>query len=231
MNSLDILNRSRRLSYTDIDSYTNDTWIEDLNLVYQDMVDSIVAVSKWDYFWDTGKTDTVIWQSEYTADKLWVNPDALDIKKINKVFIKYTADQEYLTQVRYQNPWVLENHPDYYKENQPESDPFFYIQDNSIFVYPAATSIISNWLEMFVIHKPAKLDILSTEDDIELPSQFHKTLSDWLMQYIYMSQGKINEAMSAEQRYNQWVDEMVKVIKQRYNQPVKKTVSNLNQYR
>ena len=231
MNSLEIINRARRLAYTESDNYTDTVWVEDLNLIYQEMVDEIVSISKWDYFWDTGKTDTVIWQSEYSADKLWISPDDLDIKKINKVFIKYSTDSEYLTQVKYLSPWVLTEHPSYYSNNQSIVNPFFYIQDESIFIYPAPTEVISDWLELFVIHKPASLDIASVEDDIEIPSQFHKTLSDWLIQYIFLSQGKIQEAQVAEQKYNNWVSEMVKFIKQRYNQPVLKTVSNLNQYR
>jgi hypothetical protein len=49
--------------------------------------------------------------------------------------------------------------------------------------------------------------------------------------YIYQSQGKLNEAQIAEQDYEKWIANMVAFIKQRYNQPIKKTQSNLNTYR
>ena len=86
--------------------------------------------------------DTVVGQSEYLAEKLGITPDDLDIKKISKVFVKYTSDQEYPTQLEYVTPTALTQHPDYYKENQPRSSAFFYIQDTSIFIYPAPTEVI-----------------------------------------------------------------------------------------
>jgi len=49
--------------------------------------------------------------------------------------------------------------------------------------------------------------------------------------YVYQSQGKLNEAQLAEQDYEKGIANMVSFIKQRYNQPIKKTMSNLDSYR
>jgi len=232
MDFLTIANRWRALAHTDIDDYTNDFAVEDWNLVYQDLVDRIVSVTKWDYFWDKWTSDTVVDQSEYLAEKLGIAPDDLDIKKINKVFIKYTTDQDSFQRVRFQNPWALAQHPDVYKEWQPESDPFFYIQDNSVFVYPAPTEIVSWGIEIFVIHKPAELDIDSVSDDIEIPAQFHRILADWLVWYIFQRNGELNEAQLASQRYEQGIQDMIVFMKDRYNQPINRTyTNNLNSYR
>ena len=164
-------------------------------------------------------TSTVVNQSEYVAEKLGLAPNDLDIKKINKVFIKYNDSQEFLTRVRYQNPWALDKHPDYYKTHQSKIDPFFYIQDNSIFIYPAPDAAIANWLELYVIHKPKAITTDSTEDEIELPTQFHKLLSDWLRIDIYLSKGLENEANAAQARYNAWIRNMISIMKERYNNP------------
>ena len=231
MNAQQIIERARRLSHTDQEDYTNDNAVEDLNLVYQDLIDRITVISKWDYFWDLWITNTIAWQSEYLAKKLWLAPDDLDIKKINKVFIKYTSDAEYFTKVSYVAPSTLEEHPDYYKDKQSKSEPFFYIQDQSIFIYPAPEVSVVDWLEIFVIHKPASLDIDSTEENIEIPSQFHKILSDGIKMYIYQSNWQINEAKVAEQDYEKGIDDMVRFMKQRYNQPKRKVFTNLVDFR
>jgi len=240
MNAQQIIDRALRLTHTNVNDYKPEQSIEDLNLVYQDMVDEIVVVTKGDYFWDTWSTKTVVNQSEYVAEKLWIAPDDLDIKKINKVFVKYDSNDEYKTQLKYRNPWVLDKHPDYYKVNQPRSDAFFYIQDESIFIYPTITESIGSddpwytweqWLELFCIHKPADLTTSSTEDDIEIPTQFHKVIADWLKTAIYQSQGKLNEAQVAEQDYQRWIQNMVSFMKQRYNQPRRKTITWLDDFR
>lgn len=231
MNWQQIIDRSLRLTHTNVADYPIAQSNEDLNLVYQDLIDRIVVVSKWDYFWDIWTTNTVVWQSEYLAEKLGIAPDDLDIKKINKVFIKYSASDNYYTRALYQNPWVLDKHPDYYKDKHSKSNPFFYIQDESFFIYPAPTEAVTWGIEIFVIHKPADIDNTTTEDNIEIPAQFHKLISDGLKMYIYQSQGKINEAQIAEQAYEAGITKMTSFIKQRYNQPLKKKKTNLDSYR
>lgn len=231
MNAQSIINRAIRLTHTNVADYSVEQSVEDLNLVYQDMIDEIVVVTKGDYFWDRWMTDTVPFQSEYGAEKLGIAPDDLDIKKVNKVFIKYSESDENFTPVRYQNPWVLTEHPDYYKVHQSKLDPFFYIQDTSVFIYPAPSEIIECWMELFVIHKPADITENTLEDDIEIPSQFHKTISEGLRMYIYQSQGKINESQVAESNYNRGVQNMTTFMRQRYNQPQKRNLVNLDKFR
>lgn len=220
MNWTQIYNRALRQTHTNTADYLTTIADIDLDLRYQELVDEIVSVTKWDYFWDKWVTDTVIWQSEYVAEKLGIAPDDLDIKKINKVFIKYTSTQTEFTRVVYQNPWVLSEHPDYYATQQANSIPFFYIQDNSIFIFPAPTEAVTWGLELFVIHKPKEITTSSTEDDIEIPTQFHKLISDGLRIDIFLGQGKEIDAQNAQVRYNNGIKDMVAVMKQRYNQPI-----------
>lgn len=229
MDFLNIIERARRLTHTTEANYNNTQAVEDWNFVYQELVDEIVVNTKGDYFWDKWVTNTVVNQSEYLAEKLWISPDDLDIKKINKVFVKYSADSKFI-RATYQNPGVLPEHPDYYKTNQSKSEPFFYIQDTSFFLYPAPTEEIVGWIEIFVIHTPSELNINSTSDDIEIPSQFHKLISLWIRISIYEDQGKINESIQAQNEYRQGVKKMLDFMKQRYNQPMNKTFI-LNQYR
>jgi hypothetical protein len=147
------------------------------------------------------------------------------------VFIKYKSTDQYPTRLEYKSPNTLTEHPDYYKTKQSNNSPFFYIQDESIFVYPAPDEVIIGGLEIFVAHKPAKIDTTSSEDAIEIPSQFHKLIALGMTADIYYGQGKINEAQAMEVKYDLWVNEMVSFMKQRYNQPKKKTFTDLNQFR
>ena len=52
MNAQQIIDRALRLTHTNVADYNSTQSVEDLNLVYQDMVDEIVVNSKGDYFWD-----------------------------------------------------------------------------------------------------------------------------------------------------------------------------------
>lgn len=229
MNAAQIISRALRETNTNAVDYISS--VEDLNLVYQDMVNEIIVNTKWDYFWDVGITDLVVYQSEYVAKKLGISPDDLEIKKINKVFVKYSSSDQYPTQLSYQNPSILEYHPDYYKTNQPKSEPFFYIQDNSIFIYPAPTEVVEDWLELYVVHKPADLTGNSTESDIEISPEYHSIMANGMKPYIYQSQGKLNEAQVASQVYDSGIIKMTSSMKQRYNQKQKKTITWLEQFR
>ena len=220
MNWTQLHARALRQTHTNINDYPATIANDDIDLRYQELIDEIVTVSKWDYFWDKWVTNTVIWQSEYVAEKLGIAPDDLDIKKINKVFIKYTSTQTDFTRVVYQNPWVLDKHPDYYAVNQPKNTPFFYIQDNSIFVFPQPDKGVTNGLELFVIHKPKAITTASTEADIEIPTQFHKLISDGLRIDIFLWQGKEVDAQNAQIKYDNGIKDMIAVMKQRYNQPI-----------
>ena len=228
MNAQQIITRWLRIANTNAVDYP-DT-LEELNLTYQDLVDRITQVTKWDYFWDIGKTPTVVNQSEYVVEKLGIEPDALDIKKINKVFVRYSTSDAYPTLLKYQNPWALEYHPDYYKANQSKNEPFFYIQDTSIFIYPAPQEAIADALEVYVIHKPAELTVHTSEDWIEIPAQYHDIMAYGLAKAILETQGKWNEASVVENEYEKRIREMVAYMKQRYNQPKEKKIIWLEQF-
>jgi len=57
------------------------------------------------------------------------------MNKIKELYIKYSDTGDFV-KVRSISESSLENTPDYYKINQSEQTPFFYIADNSIFIFP-----------------------------------------------------------------------------------------------
>jgi len=230
MNAQAIIDRALRLTHTNSTDYTSTQSVEDLNLVYQEVVDTIVNEVDEDYFWDIAESNTVVWQSEYLAETIWIAPDDLDIKKVNKVYIKYSASDTYYTKANFLNPWSLDKDTDWYKDNHSKSNPFFYIQDTSLFIYPAPTEAVTNWLKLYVIHTPADLTATSTESEIEIPYQFHKVIATGMKQYIYASQWKINEKNDAINEFEIEKERMVFNIQERYNQPWITLMPNLTIY-
>lgn len=231
MNWTQIYNRGLKFAHTNALDYSTTLASEDMELRHQDLVDRIVSVTKGDYFWDLWQTNTVVNQSEYGADKLGISPDDLDIKKINKVFVKYKSTDAFPARLSYVSPNTLEYHPDWYKVNQTKENAFFYILDESIFIFPAPTEAIVWALELFVIHKPAAIDTDTTEDNIEIPSQFHRLISLGLAADILYSQWDMNWGQLMESKYEQWIQDMISFMKARYNQPKKRTFTDLERFR
>ncbi len=60
MNTAQIVARARRLTHTNANNYKDADALEDLNLVYQELVDTIVTEVDEDFFWDFVESDTVI---------------------------------------------------------------------------------------------------------------------------------------------------------------------------
>lgn len=230
MNLRQIIDRALRLTHTNINDYVDAQSVEDSNLVYQEIVDEIENNVDEDFFWDIWEVDTVIDQSEYVIEKLWVSPNDLDIRKVNKVFIKYDTNATYHTQARFLNPSALDRDLAFFEDTQPTSDPFWYIQDKSIFVYPTSSEVVTDGLRINVIHAPADLDINSAETDIEIPVQFHKVIATGIKQYIYQSQGKLNEQQVAIQDFENEKQKMVLFLRERYGQPWESVTPNLTVY-
>lgn len=230
MDTRKIVNRGLRLTHTNTLDYNDTQAMEDVNLVYQELVDAIENEVDEYFFWDIWLTSTVVDQSEYVVEKLGVSPDDLDIRKINKFLIKYSSSDTFYTLARFLNPQSLTHDTEWYKVNQPASDPFWYIQDNSIFIYPAPSSVVTDWIKLECVHAPADLTITSTEADIEIPVQFHKVISTGLKNYIYQSQGKLNEQQVAIQDFDNEKEKMVSYLKERYDEAVESVMPDLTIY-
>ena len=65
---------------------------------------------------------------------------------------------------------------DYYKNNQSELNPVYYVSDNSIFIAPIPQSAVANGIKMTGIRKIADYDLLTVEADIGIPVDFHRVL-------------------------------------------------------
>jgi hypothetical protein len=91
MNAQDLVNRTRRLWYIDNSQYTDTQAIEDLNIIYHDIENTIITEIWEDFFWDYFISDTVIWQSEYSLPT-WITWDYTSLYKSLAISIKYDND-------------------------------------------------------------------------------------------------------------------------------------------
>lgn len=217
-------------THTNANDYPDTQAIIAVNFRYWDLVDRIVNEVKERFFWDLWTTDTVVDQSEYLAEKLGIAPDDLDIKKIDWLYVKYRSTDTYFTKLQYRDESSLNMDKDWYKDNTSDQDAFFYIADNSYFIYPTPKEAVTNGIRLEVIHAPADLTVSTTEDNIELERQFHSIISLWLEIDIYKSQWKLNEANLAEQKYTLEADKMISKLKDRYDEPIDFIMPNLSLY-
>jgi hypothetical protein len=65
--------------------------------------------------------------------------------KVERVSIKYDADDEYTTDLKLTD-WDVFTDWDYLSKNQPTIDPLYVISGDSIYIYPTPTENVSNGL-------------------------------------------------------------------------------------
>jgi len=218
----EIINRARRMTYTNSVQYTDTQAVEDFNIIYADVVNSIIQeVDEW-YFWGQFTADIVSWQNEYSLQE--------DFWKVSTLSIKYTDTSEY-TLAKYLDTDSLDKDSDYYKTNQSKSSPFYDIKNNSLFIYPSPTEDITDWLRIKSLLKSSDLIISSTEDDIVVSKEYHFVLAEWMKQFMYQSRWKIQEKNDAINEYKLKKSDMIFQLSDRTNLPTTWTLpSNINYY-
>jgi len=218
MTTSQIISRSRRLWSVDNSQYSDANALEDLNVVYHDLENDIVTKVRADFFWDFFKTDLVANQSEYVLPTLiwywWTR-----FEKWDWVSVKYNNTDWWIKARRVNQNW-LEKDDSYYIKNQSQADPFYFIKDDSLFLFPAPkTSEIAS-LKLEWIKWLEDLTLTSTESEVfnnKIPKKFHTIISMWMLEYIYQSRWMINKADNARIAY-EWIRwdwwKKAKVIKQ-----------------
>ncbi len=193
-----IIDRAMRLWYVDISQYPAANAIEDLNVIYHDFENDIVTKIREDFFWDYFITDTVVNQVEYILP--WAIWDWwTSLEKWDWVSVKYTTDWDFIKAKRIDQNW-LEFDDSYYAKNQSVLDPFYYIKDNSVFLFPAPTNSAAWWVKMEWIKWLSDLEVAWTEEDVFnnlIPTKFHSVIAQWMLEFIYQSRWMITEANNA----------------------------------
>lgn len=179
MNVAKIISRARKIAKYTTSNYSDSEALEDLNEIKDEFWAEIVSRLEEDYNWEEWKTSTVSGQAEYTLPPLTSTSDGT--KALKTVAISYgtaTYDDGTLQYVKAKlvNPANLELDWDYYKNNQSELDPIYYVSDNSIFIAPTPSASIPSAVKMTGIRKIPDYTLSSVEVDIGIPVDFHRVL-------------------------------------------------------
>ena len=227
-----VIDRARRLGYTSIAQYSDDVALEDYNIVRSELSNLIQQNVNENYFSEIIRTTWVAGQNEYA---LTDSVNKVDVNKIEDVFIKYTTDWEYVKAYK-QNKDSLKKEMDYYNDNQSESNPFYYIFADSVFIYPTITNEddlgvpqnVPYWVKLDVALTPTELAISDT--DTLFPREYTHIIALWMLYYIYQRKGLINEANNAQQIYINAQTELIIALSDRVSVPQTITTPNLDYY-
>jgi len=198
----DIINRARTLTYTSSAQYNDTQAIEDLNIVYNTIINIIINNVDEDFFYSFYNAKTIAWQNEYTIDSR--------ISKVKKLKIDW---KDYI-QVDWEQKWTQT----------------FYIKGNSLFLN--ITPIKDNLdIILEGVDKPTELTLTSLETDIAIPKELHHYIANWMKQYIYQKRGKINEKNDAIREFKQIdLEEIVSFLTDRGENPTIEQMPDLSYY-
>ena len=191
-NPTQAISNVRTRTHSNTQSYSNDIGILHYNWSYQDVTGDIQLLDE-EYFFDYGIGDTAIDQIEYQVKQI-VSPTygTVDITQTKNVLVKYTATQENYINASEVHKESLEHGTDYYAKNQDINDPFFYIQDNSIWLFPAPKEAVTGGLKVECIIQPPDLIVADTIDKVFVPKRIQRIIEEGMMPYAYEYLGKEN---------------------------------------
>ena len=175
----------RTRTHTNSQSYTDEIGILHYNWAYQDVTGDIQLLDE-EYYFDYGLGDLVANESEYNITEIdSIIYGTVDITQVKNVLVKYTADQTNYVNAREVHKESLQYGTDYYETHQSKTDPFFYIQDNSIFIYPVPTENIVDGLKVECIIQPPDLVNGDTIASVHVPKRIQRIIEEGMMPYAY----------------------------------------------
>jgi len=217
MNVLEIISEFRIDNYIDSTQLTNEQALWFLNRTYRDFISTIRSKVNEDYFYNEWKTDTVANNREYALLKRTdVVPWMVNIKWIS---VKYTDKETEYKKLRLETLSNLDRDLQRYSDNQPASDPFYIISDESIFIYPSTKEEVVDWLIFYWIWDPVTLTLASLEDDIKTPLEFQDTLTLWMIYQSYRARWMIPEKDNAKAEYEVEKRSNISELSDRVNVP------------
>ena len=209
MNVQSIINRARRLWYISSNQYTDAEALEDFNIVRSKLGKVINQRVDEDFFFDILTTDLIASQSEYN---LFDDTNDIVVDKLQDVYVKYDATAAQHTKATLVDKDNLDKDLNWYAENQPQSNPIYYVADESVFVYPEGTAVTGG-LQYHATLKLNDLLITATEEEILIDAP--ELLADGMLPYIYQKRGLLNEKNDAKVSYENSVSEYIELLSDR----------------
>lgn len=209
-------------NYIDINQLSDNNALIFLNRWYRKLINEIRTKVNEDYFYNEWTVDSVIWQIEYSLEKR--DFDTPWIVKIKWVSLKYKDEYIKAVPTTFSN---LERDLSWYETNQPNSQPFYIVSDNSVFIYPKFTEVITNWIKLYWIADPIDLILSSTEWDIKIPLEYHYLLPLSMAYYSFKARWMINEKNDCYNDLNIETAKMIRELSDRIVSPLISEMPNI----
>lgn len=193
------------------------------NLVYRDLVSTVVKDVGENYFLEIWQLDAQDETIAKRANGEYTFPVASDSQKgmlkMLRLAVKPTSDDVYHVPAKEVDIKTLDFDWSYYMENQPKSNPIYFVGDNSFFLAPKfaaadlpAVPAGNKQLKLYGIASATDLAADAAEITILLPADQHPRIAQGMEQYIYKSRGKKKEAGDALSEYqfskSQMIDDL-----------------------
>lgn len=202
------------------------------NVVYKEIQNALIRKVNENYFYDILYADTLAWQNEYTLKS--TNWTTIWCKKIITGNIKRKDADSYYTKLKQSSTNLSEQAIDEQKSN-PDQESFIQIKDGSVFVFPAPTETVNQWLMVEAIVSLIDLTVDWAENTIfpynsEL-RDYHKIIAYGIVPYIYGKLKQTNEKISAKNEYLNELNIMMDEISDRFNNDLQWALPNWNMYK
>ena len=224
MNSATAITEFRLDNYIDTNQLSDANALIFLNRWYRKLINEIRTKVDEDYFYNEWTVDSVIWQREYSLEKR--DSDTPWIVKIKGVSIKYKSTDDYI-KARPTTFANLDRDLTWYETNQPAWEPFYIVSDNSIFIYPKPTEVVTNWIKLYWIADPVELTTSSSEWDIKIPLEYHYILPLSMAYYSFKARWMINEKNDCLNDLNIETAKMIRELSDRIISPIESEMPNI----
>lgn len=210
---------------------TNDNNVPDAtlltitNVTYRDLINVITSEVNEDFFYQEWVDDLVAWQREYvfptrTTGVAW-------LKKLISVWVKYSTSDDYYRMTEPTKFSNLTHDATYYEDNLSNSTPFFTVADKSVFIYPLATTTITDGIILYWVSDPCELIAWASESDIKIPLDYHHLIVLGNEYRIYKARRMTNEKNDALVEYKNELRKMVTELSDRIIKPLVSVLPNL----
>lgn len=225
-NPLAIINQMRRKCKVNLFQYTNDDALIDLNARKDELWSAICANVPESYNWERWKVSETTTDTEYTIPEVAFNKAWTKILKWISINYNWeTLKETWLliyNKAREVNPNTLEHEWNYYIENQPESNPIYFISDNSYFIAPSfRISWLVNRIKLTGLRKIPDYELTTSEADMKLPVDQQQVLVYWiLIDWHFNKWDNENTINNAEARWERKKLAAIKNLAPRLDEPV-----------
>lgn len=224
MKVTDIINKALGDTGTDCSQIKGgkDSLVCQLNMAYNDIINTIVSRVGEDYFYEEWTQNAKIYQDrgEYCLPPTGKNKKGLT--KLSRLGVKYDECAKCYTFAQEVDIRDLECDWCHYLENQSPKCPIYYIAGDSVFIAPTWEAVGKETLDpnnrmikIYGTYKPADLEWSSQSGDIDIPYQYQHILYWALMPFIYMQRGALEQAQYAEGMYKSRLEDMLSYMTDR----------------